>query len=185
MNENTAASDTAMTIPLGNMRWCDVLPLLIAALQDGTLTGQRMARDHLGQMAAAADLSGLAMGALMRAAQRGVSLDADMLEVLEQARRRTGAAVALTDPIAASTAVVESCGSTPTQATPDVAIGHLAKTHCGKELPLEVCYSAGGFYLGTYDEDGPCSRESVEYWTSRDAANKAMHSGNWNQREEP
>ena len=33
-----------------------------------------------------------------------------------------------------------------------------------KRLPLQVCESRAGFYIGTLNQDGtPCSRESVEY----------------------
>lgn len=39
--------------------------------------------------------------------------------------------------------------------------GLLALEYCGKRLPLQVLQSAAGFYIGTMDDDGPCSRESV------------------------
>ena len=53
-------------------------------------------------------------------------------------------------------------------------IGHLA-SEFGKRFQLEVCQSAAGFYLGTRDEDGcPYSRESVEYWGSRESAEAAL-----------
>lgn len=46
--------------------------------------------------------------------------------------------------------------------------------------PLEVLSSQRGFYLGTRDEDGlPNSRESVEYWPTKDEATTARDNGNW------
>ena len=61
----------------------------------------------------------------------------------------------------------------------------MAKRIFDRTLELQICYSAAGFYLGTYDEDGPCTRESAEYWTSREAAARALESGVWTQRDRP
>ncbi len=72
----------------------------------------------------------------------------------------------------------------PATAKPQ-AIGLLAKAYCNKSLPLSVLQSARGFYLGTSDEEGPCSRESVQYWPSQDKAEQAMATGMWTQRTEP
>lgn len=55
----------------------------------------------------------------------------------------------------------------------------------GVNLPLQVLESAAGFYLGTVDESGPVSRESEEYWTSKDEAETALERGEFLQRWEP
>jgi hypothetical protein len=56
----------------------------------------------------------------------------------------------------------------------------------GKALPLQVCPSAAGFYIGTLDTDGaPYSRESEEYWPTRPAAETALSKRSWKQRPEP
>ena len=47
--------------------------------------------------------------------------------------------------------------------------GLLALAYVGKRLPLQVLRSAAGHYIGTFD-DGPASRESVEYFPSHEAA---------------
>jgi hypothetical protein len=65
-----------------------------------------------------------------------------------------------------------------------MASGHLAKAFGGVDLPLYVLPSSAGFYLGTFDE-GPYSRESVEYFPSWDAAEDALKNGTWTQRTEP
>jgi hypothetical protein len=53
----------------------------------------------------------------------------------------------------------------------------------GYRLPLEVCKSAAGFYVGTRDTDGlPCSRESVEYWPQRKQAECALHGRTFTQK---
>jgi hypothetical protein len=49
-------------------------------------------------------------------------------------------------------------------------------------LPLEICQSCAGFYIGTCDEDGPVSRESAEYFPSREAAAAAFDAGDWTPR---
>jgi hypothetical protein len=64
--------------------------------------------------------------------------------------------------------------------------GHLAETFAGCKLPLEVLQSAAGYYIGTFHpEDGPFSRESVEYFPTRQAARDALASGAWTQRPNP
>jgi hypothetical protein len=67
---------------------------------------------------------------------------------------------------------------------PPVVFGKLAQA-CGRNLPLTVCESRAGFYLGTHDEEGPYSRESVEYWRNRKEADSALQLGRWTQRREP
>lgn len=66
-------------------------------------------------------------------------------------------------------------------------IGHLALKFGGVELPLEVLKSAAGFYIGTFDRSSPVpepfSRESQQYWSTREAAVAALVSGNWTQLE--
>ena len=65
------------------------------------------------------------------------------------------------------------------------SIGYLAKTFADKRLPLQVRHSAAGHYIGTADEDGPVSRESVEYFRSQHAADHALTTGRWQQRIHP
>jgi len=50
-------------------------------------------------------------------------------------------------------------------------------------LPLEVLISNAGCYIGTVFHGLPFSRESVEYFTSNDAAHVALLSGTWTQRQ--
>lgn len=65
--------------------------------------------------------------------------------------------------------------------------GKLAFDIMGIRLPLEVLRSARGFYLGTYNESGPVSRESAEYWPTETDARKALDTGPdaWTQRDHP
>jgi hypothetical protein len=62
-------------------------------------------------------------------------------------------------------------------------VAMMASAALGRPVPLEVCYSARGFYLGTYVDDEPYSRESAEYWTTREAAEAALAGGQWTQRQ--
>lgn len=61
------------------------------------------------------------------------------------------------------------------------AFGQLAYEYCGIKLPLTVLRSAAGYYIGTYD-DGPCSRESNEYFRTKEIARAALASGKWTQK---
>lgn len=69
--------------------------------------------------------------------------------------------------------------------SPVPQMGRLAKEYCGVDLPLQVLRSGAGYYLGTIDEHGPCSRESREYFPTQDAAESALSTGCWTQREHP
>lgn len=64
-------------------------------------------------------------------------------------------------------------------------MGQLARDWCNKILPLVVLKTCG-YYIGTFDpESGPCSRESVEYFSTESAAQIALESGAWNQKATP
>lgn len=60
--------------------------------------------------------------------------------------------------------------------------------HCdGKKLPLEICKSYAGFYIGTVVASGdmkgaPNSRESDRYWQKAHEAQAALDSGDWVQK---
>ena len=64
-------------------------------------------------------------------------------------------------------------------------VGLLALENCGLRLPLQICQSAAGFYIGTMDGFEPCSRESMEYFKTRQLAADALDSGEWTQRDHP
>jgi hypothetical protein len=62
------------------------------------------------------------------------------------------------------------------------AYGLLAQELLHLELPLQVCESESGYYIGTNcPQDGPISRESEEYYPTRDAAQAALDTGRWTQ----
>jgi hypothetical protein len=63
--------------------------------------------------------------------------------------------------------------------------GYLAEKYCKRALPIQVCKSAAGFYIGTLEDKLPFSRESVEYWRTRKEAEKALHSNDWTQKPRP
>ena len=64
------------------------------------------------------------------------------------------------------------------------ALSGLLAAQVGKRLPLQVLRSAAGHYIGTFD-DGPVSRESVEYFPTHEAACHALNTGAWTQRQHP
>lgn len=69
-------------------------------------------------------------------------------------------------------------------AAPRHPVGMLAFAYSGKCLPLTVLCSGAGHYIGTF-ESGPCSRESVEYFATEEAASDALQNGAWTQRLAP
>ncbi len=62
--------------------------------------------------------------------------------------------------------------------------GYLAYVHCGKRLPLTIL-KANRWYIGTADDEGPCSRESNEYFDSFEDASAALKHGQWTQKQNP
>ncbi len=60
-------------------------------------------------------------------------------------------------------------------------IGYLAKTELGLKLPLVIMQSNAGWYIGTYNDEGPVSRES-EYFPSKKMATDALNDNDWMQR---
>jgi hypothetical protein len=63
--------------------------------------------------------------------------------------------------------------------------GYLAYVHCGKRLPLMVLNTNAGWYIGTSDAEGPCSRESLEYYPSFEDAQTALDNDSWTQKPNP
>lgn len=59
--------------------------------------------------------------------------------------------------------------------------GMLAE-QAGERIPLSVCKSNAGFYIGTMDHGDPFTRESNEYWHTAAQAWEALTSGQWTQR---
>ena len=60
--------------------------------------------------------------------------------------------------------------------------GYLAALSNGPKLQLQVLKSRAGFYIGTCTNDGPYSRESVEYWATESQAALALVENSWTQR---
>lgn len=53
----------------------------------------------------------------------------------------------------------------------------------GEDLPIEIIEGDVGFYLGTRDDGLPFSRESEEYFATRELARQALSTGRWTQRQ--
>lgn len=74
---------------------------------------------------------------------------------------------------------------TPNIKQHEETFGQLAVAYCGKRLRVQVLSSHAGFYIGTADQEGPVSRESLEYFQTRDAAELALAGGSWTQKRWP
>lgn len=150
--------------------WSEILPVMLALISDGKPTGRVIAEHELRRMASVADLGNQALDALQQLIADG-HVAGPAQAVLGRANDlKTGADKGKAEESAAP-------GAGP--------FGTLAKRLGGGDLELQVCYSACGFYLGTFNEHGAFSRESKEYWPTNELARAALFSGNWMQREQP
>lgn len=61
-------------------------------------------------------------------------------------------------------------------------MGHLAYRDLGLRLPVTVLRSGAGYYLGTFNEEGPVSRESADYFKTQEEAEQALATDSWTQR---
>jgi hypothetical protein len=167
--------------------WSAHANAFLAVLAHGTPAGKALCKREILRMAQIADLGVTALNTLVAIndsePERLTGLEADM-------RKQIGVliaqGVALSNAPQAPQSYIEAQADDVAIApAASVAIGLLAKKHCGVELPLDVCRSNAGFYIGTFGDDGPCSRESVQYWPTREAAQQALATGTWTQRTEP
>lgn len=69
----------------------------------------------------------------------------------------------------------------PSAANGTIQYGALSEA-CGEKRPLEILKSAASYYLGTQTKRGPWTRESVQYWPSKEKAQNAWDTGNWTQK---
>jgi hypothetical protein len=61
--------------------------------------------------------------------------------------------------------------------------GTVRCTDCPAELPVQVCESGAGYYIGRWcDTCGPFERLSQRYWPSQQEAQAALDSGLWEDR---
>lgn len=153
--------------------WLETLPVFLALLESGTPAGKRQAREQLRRMARVADFGALAVE---RLDQLG-----DSVFVESQLAAAGFCRAAATDDPRQSELHV--CAAQAVNAGRPVA--QIASAALGRPVLLEICYSAAGFYLGTYVDAEPYSRESVEYWRKREEAAAALASGRWTQKQQP
>jgi hypothetical protein len=187
-------SDTAsgsMTIDIAPRKWVDVLTLFEALTVSGDAQGKRIAHEQLTIMAQTADM---AAPAIQRLSELGEDafLYATVVPLYRETRKRVTAqqaghahesAGADSGAGALGGRGVQGASAAPMAAPVAAPVAVLASAAAGCTVLLEVCYSAAGFYLGTYRDGEPHTRESAEYWRRRDAAQSAMATGTWTQRE--
>lgn len=181
---HNASAEGVTYIDIGPQTWAQALPVYIALLEDGTSEGKRIARDALRRMARVADIGVLAANRLTTLRDRPF-LDSPEVKAMggqldaESDAPPVTARVPGTDHGRVALGIVhEQSASHPKH----VAV--LASRCLGREVALEICRSAAGFYLGVMLEHEPYTRESVEYWPKREDAQAALGSGRWTQRNE-
>jgi hypothetical protein len=170
---DNATSDSAAA-PIGPLSWNEAVWILLAAHLCGTPAGRKEAASHIVRMAQVADLAQDAASLLSQLPELARAPSAD--EWIRQRDTVLLRAKALGTK-APAPAPDEAQQTSPAQRR----LGALAQ-RCGRELELDIYYSGAGFYLGTYSEDGPYTRESREYWRTREQAQRALETGQWTQR---
>jgi len=164
-------------IEIGTGTWVASLLPTLAVYESGTPKGRSLAKQNLLRMAELADLAHNAVKTIERmVAEEHVRGD-DVCLVIAEARRLSNSRPA------DNTSEHHVSPSPSGEATR--ACGVLAKRLSNLELPLDVCYCARGFYIGTYCDAQPYTRESDEYWPRRELAAHAMRNHDWTQRVAP
>ncbi len=75
---------------------------------------------------------------------------------------------------------------TTTAPLPDyTVVGFVAHQYGKQKLPLQVCKSAAGYYIGTLQNGMPFSRESDGYYPSESDAATALRCRTWDQKPGP
>ena len=65
----------------------------------------------------------------------------------------------------------------------EVGHGNTNCMDCGTFLPLKVCMSGAGYYIGTFcPRCGPYSRESLHYYPSQEVAQQHLDNNTWERR---
>jgi hypothetical protein len=173
----TVESSTTGSILIDTTSWVASLPVTLAVYQSGTPKGHSLAKQNLQRMAEVADLAIRALRIIDRMASDEHVRGDDVTIVLAEAKRLSNA---------------RPCDNTPEHhaaPSPDGdaarACGALAKKLSNLDLPIDICYCARGYFIGTYDDGALYTRESEEYWPQRDQAVTAMRTGDWTQRVAP
>ena len=157
--------------------WVASLGPTLAVYQSGTPKGAWLAKQNLQRMAELADLATSAVQTLERIVCSDHVRGDDVSQVLADAKRLANARPADN--------TVDLHASPSPAGELSAEFGVLAKTLSGLELPLDVCYCARGFYLGTFCDAQPYMRESEEFWQRRELAVNAMRNHAWTQRTAP
>ena len=176
MHPQEATSSPLLSIPI-ELNWTSSLMSLLAVYESGTPKGRSLAKQNLQRMAEVADLAFNAVKTIERIVTERHVRDDDVMQVVADAKRLSNA---------------HPCDNTPEHAatpspTGDVAVacGKVARHLSDLELPLDICYCARGFYIGTFCDAQPYTRESEEYWPRREMAAEALKTGAWTQRTAP
>ena len=173
----TVDSSTHRTITIDTTTWVASLTATLAVYESGTPKGRSLAKQNLQRMAEIADLAFSAVKVIDRMVTDDHVRSDDVSFVMAEARRLTNS---------------KPCDNSPEHhvaPSPDGdaarTCGALAKKLSNLDLPLDVCYCARGYFIGTFCDDALYTRESEEYWPQRELAVQAMRTSDWTQRVAP
>ncbi len=173
----TAEVSPARMLTIDTRTWVSSLPVTLAVFQSGTPKGHDLAKQNLQRMAEVADLATEALKIVERLASSAHVRSDDVCLVLAEARRLNGHKPCdnSSEHHAAPSPEGDTCR----------ACGQLAKRFSNLELPLDICQCSRGYYIGTYCDDAPYTRESEEFWPLRELAMQALRRTDWTQRTAP
>ena len=173
------ATDTSYRthIAIDAPTWVASLGPILAVYQSGTPKGSWLAKQNLQRMAELADLATSAVQTLERIVCDDHVRGDDISQVLADGKRLCNAKPADN--------TIDHHSSPSPAGEVSAEFGLLAKRLSSLELPLDVCYCARGFYVGTFCDAQPYTRESEEYWQRRELVVDAMRNHTWTQRTAP
>jgi hypothetical protein len=165
---------STLNTPLGAVTWVASLAAMLAVFESGTPKGRSLAKQNLQRMAELADLAVDAVKTVERIVTDDHVRGTDICAVITEARRLSHARPG------------DNSREHPAAPSPDGeaarACGVLAKGLANLELPLDICCCGCGYYIGTFCDAQPYTRESHEYWPHRKDAAQALQTGAWTQR---
>lgn len=176
MHPQHESSASPLSNPL-ELSWASSLAPLLAIYEAGSPEKRGPARLNLQRMAEVADLAFNAVRTIERMVTEHSAWDNDVLQVFLEAQR-------LNDALGSDLSLDRIEGVLPS-CEASVLCGVLAKRRSQLDLPLDVCYGVRGYYIGTFCDAQPYTRESEEHWSRRELAATALKNEDWTQRIEP
>lgn len=174
MHPQLHSSASQLSNPL-EVTWASSISPLLTIYEAGSPEQRIVARRDLQRMAEVADLAFNVVKTIERMVIEQPARDNnDVPQVFLEAEH-------LNNGLRSDLSLDRIGDSSPT-AEVSLMCGVLAKRRSQLDLPLDVCYGVCGYYIGTFCDAQPFTRESEEHWSRRELAATALKNGDWTQR---